>query len=99
MYTDTYGEREREILNTWFHYVQQGKLQKYSIKLEIMSYSPGFIPSLSHPLSLTFLIYKILSFELSRVQCQSHLLCAQSLSNLIHGHILWTASTEMTTKL
>lgn len=67
MYTDTYGEREREILNTWFHYAHQGKLQKYSIKLEIMSYSPGFIPSLSRPLLLAFLIYKILSFELGSV--------------------------------
>lgn len=70
MYIDTYGEREREILNTWFHYVHQGKLQKYSIKLEIISHSPGFLTSLSYPLLLSFLIHKILSFELSRVQCQ-----------------------------
>lgn len=45
MYIDTYGERN--ILNTWFHYVHQGKLHKYSIKLNYIILS-GFLPSLSH---------------------------------------------------
>lgn len=75
----------------------KGKLHKYSIKLEIISYSPGFFLT-AHPLYQPFSFMKYWVFELSRVQCQ-FTLCAQSLNILIHGHILYTASTEMTTKL